>query len=345
MKNDKAVAAYLSPQSVLMALESVYHRPQNSFCSFVVFRRIGCANKGLIVPTYPTYIFHLSFRSLPKITNLVKMVMMEKKMMSPFNRLSKQSKQKTIQARYLVFATLIALFVVSLVTTNQSSSNIRGSIKAARDLQKNATIVSDIREVLDLVDDKSDSNDDTVANLLHEAANEVVPDLQKHEEATDSPEEVSSQVAGANRDDNNDDDDDETIFVDTTSTTDNTSLQERLLFRSIEVRNMISKTLLEAAEHIPSPKYFHFNPQYEEEGSATDHSCDKEDAYAGVAVDGWMPPQFGYPIESLNEWYKEYDASMKKIKNKDSGGRELRDFAAKETQKLRERRHRLFCED
>jgi len=270
------------------------------------------------------------------------MVVMEKKMMSPFNRLSKQSKQKTIQARYLVFASLIALLVVSLITTRQSSSNIRGSLKAVEDLQTNATIVSDIREVLDLVDDKSGSgsSDELVSELP-----EVAGATNVHEEATDSPEEVLSQVTIADRDDN-DDDDDETISVDTKGTTDNTlSLQKRLLFRSIEVRNMISKTLLEAAEHIPSPKYFHFNPQYEEEGSATDHSCDKEDAYAGVAVDGWMPPQFGYPIESLNEWYKEYDASMKKIKNKDSGGRELRDFAAKETQKLRERRHRLFCED
>jgi len=206
----------------------------------------------------------------------------------------------------------------------------------------NATIVSDIREVLDLVDDKSGSSgssDEVVSESPEKVFSSQVAGATNVHEATDSPEEVSSQVA-------DDDDDDETIFVDTTtSTTDNTSLQERLLARSIKVRNMISETLSEAAAHIPSPKYFHFNPQYEDEGPTTDHSCDQEDAYAGVAVDGWLPPLYGYPMESLNEWYKEYEASMKKIKNKDAGGQELRDFAAKEAQKLRKLRHRLFCED
>ena len=109
---------------------------------------------------------------------------MEKKLLSPFNRLSKHSRQRTIQARHLVFATLIALLVITFITTNQSSTSVRSSLRALEVQPTNATIVSDIREVLDLVDDKSDSNDDTVADLLHEAA--------------DSPVEVfSSQVAGA----------------------------------------------------------------------------------------------------------------------------------------------------
>ena len=273
------------------------------------------------------------------------MVMMERKMLSPFNRLSKQSKQKTIQARYLVFATLIALLVISLITTNQSSTSIRGSIKAVEDLQTTATILPDIREVLDLVDDKS-GNDEEGEEVVSESPEEVLSSqvagaTNVHEEATDSPEEVLSQVSTAERDD-----DGKTISVDTTSTTDNTlSLQERLLARSIEVRDMIRETLSEAAAHIPNPKYFHFNPQYDEEGTTTDHSCDQEDAYAGVAVDGWLPPLYGYPAESLNEWFNEYELSMKKIKNKDAGGSALRDFAAKETQKLRERRHDLFCVD
>jgi len=287
------------------------------------------------------------------------MVMMEKKMMSPFNRLSKQSKQKTIQARYLVFATLIGLFVISSITTNQSSNNIRGSIRTVEDLKlppTNATIVSDIREVLDLVDHKSDSSgisDEVVSELQmnKEAADSVDNKDDKdfsypvagatnvHEEGTDSPEEVSSQEAAER------DDDIETSTANTKSTTDNTlSLQERLLARSIEVRDMISETLTEAAEHIPSVKYFHFNPQYKEE-RPTDHSCDQEDAYAGVAVGGWLPPLYGYPAESLNEWFNEYELSTKKIKNKDAGGSALRDFAAKESQKLRELRHSLFCED
>jgi len=259
--------------------------------------------------------------------------------MSPFNRLSKQSKQKTIQARYLVFATLIGLFVISLITTNQSSTSVRSSLRALEVQPPNATIVSDIREVLDLVDDKSSSNGSRDGNSTETLEEVVLSQVEGatnvHEEATDSPEEVLSQVAVTDRDD-----DDDIISVDTTSTTtDITSLQERLLARSIEVRDMISETLSEAA-----PKYFHFNPQYKEEGP-TDHSCDQEDAYAGESVDGWLPPQYGYPAESLNEWFNEYELSMKKIKNKDAGGQELRDFAAKETQKLRERRHNLFCVD
>ena len=267
--------------------------------------------------------------------------MLKKKMMSPFNRLSKQSKQKTIQAKYLMFATFVGLLVITLITTNQSSTSVRSSLRALKVQPTNATILPDIREVLDLVEDKSgntdgvvpdlqmhddnnedsgSNNDDTVADFLHEAA-------------------IDSQVAVTDKDD-------KTSNVDTIGTTDNTlSLQERLLARSIEVRDMISETLSEAAAHIPSPKYFHFNPQYEEEGPTADHSCDQEDAYVGVAVDGWLPPQYGYPMESLNEWYIKYDISMKKIKNKDAGGSELRDFAAKATQKLRELRHSLFCKD
>ena len=285
----------------------------------------------------------------------MKMVMMEKKKLSPFIRLSKQSKQKTVQARYLVFATLIALFVVSLITTNQSSTSIRSSLRSLEVQPTNATNLLDIREVLDLVDDKSGSSD---------SSNEVVSEFPEHEEAAGSPDKVSSQAAGATNvheedtdslkevssqvavTDKDEDDVDETSNVDTTpSSTDSISLQERLLARSMEVRDMISETLSEAAAHIPNPKYFHFNPQYEEDGPTTDHSCDQEDAYAGVAVDGWLPPLYGYPAESLNEWFNEYELSMKKIKNKDAGGQELRDFAAKETQKLRERRHSLFCVD
>ena len=45
-----------------------------------------------------------------------------------------------------------------------------------------------------------------------------------------------------------------------------------------------------------------------------------EDAYANLAVDGWMPPQYGYPAESLNEWFKEYENRNTRIKNKDAGG-------------------------
>ena len=85
----------------------------------------------------------------------------------------------------------------------------------------------------------------------------------------------------------------------------------------------------------------------------TDHSCDQEDAFAGVPIEDsnedsnhspWVPPE-GFPAESVNKWNREYTISMHKIKEADVGGNELRELAAAEVESLRRLRHNLFCGD
>jgi len=127
------------------------------------------------------------------------------------------------------------------------------------------------------------------------------------------------------------------------------TLREKLLKRSLETKQLISKKLQEV---VAMPKnsryrnYQHSRPRAE----SGNISCDREDAFAGIPVDGgagtgaWVPPG-GFPTDSIQKWDREYKAAMRRIKEISVGGTELRELAKVEVEHLRQLRHSLFCGD
>ena len=78
----------------------------------------------------------------------------------------------------------------------------------------------------------------------------------------------------------------------------------------------------------------------------------QEDAFADIPIDGhgnnigrgWIPPN-GSSVQSIQQWEKEYQSMMQKMRDSDVGGDELREIAKSEVARLRELRHNLFCRD
>lgn len=131
---------------------------------------------------------------------------------------------------------------------------------------------------------------------------------------------------------------------------DRTTLRERMLRRSLDAKQTIMDKLKNEFYNISwqNPRYRSIDLQEQIEGKHL--SCDKEDAFAGIPIDRgakngqgfWMPPG-GYPIESITKWVHAYESSMRKIKQVEVGGDELRNFAKMEVKRLRKLRHDLFC--
>lgn len=70
----------------------------------------------------------------------------------------------------------------------------------------------------------------------------------------------------------------------------------------------------------------------------------QEDAFANTPVDGdWIPE--GFSAQSMQRWEQEYQSAVKKIRESNAGGEELRELARIEVQRLRQIRHELFCKD
>jgi len=131
---------------------------------------------------------------------------------------------------------------------------------------------------------------------------------------------------------------------------DRTTLRERMLRRSLHAKQSIVDKLKNEFYNYSSqnPRYRSIDLHKQIESKKI--SCDREDAFAGIPIDRgakngqgfWMPPG-GYSIESISKWVNAYELSMRKIKQVEVGGDELRNFAKIEVKRLRKLRHDLFC--
>ena len=280
--------------------------------------------------------------------------------MSPY----KEKKiDQAISSKVIVFATLALLFLISVIVTSQSSSQLRGSLEeivAEVPQEANATIPSTgLRvETAALTDYTLDSNDamgqtnngkeEVDRNASHETAVEDEVDAVSDETVVGEEHESSSRKKAAYQSTDDDDVPSQVIQLSETAVDVASDVASRLLARSLQVKEYVIKKLSDAIVPAQSPKYTHYLVQKETIDS-TDHSCDQLDAFAGISVEDsnhspWVPPE-GFPTESVNKWNQEYTISMQKIKEADVGGTELRELAAAEVENLRRLRHNLFCGD
>ena len=277
--------------------------------------------------------------------------------MSPY----KEKQDNQISSKVIVFATLALLFLISVIITSQSSSQLRGSLEvivAEVPQEANATISSTgLRvETAALTDYTLDSNDATNngkeevdRNASHETAVEDEVDAVSDETVVGEEHESSSRKKAAYQSTDDDDVPSQVIQQLSETAVDVASdVASRLLARSLQVKEYVIKKLSDAIVPAQSPKYTHYLVQKDTIDS-TDHSCDQLDAFAGIPVEDsnhspWVPPK-GFPTESVNKWNQEYTISMQKIKEADVGGTELRELAASEVENLRRLRHNLFCGD
>ena len=285
--------------------------------------------------------------------------------MSPFNKLSpyKEKQNEKISSKVIVFATLALLFLISVIITSQSSSQLRGSLEvivAEVPQEANATISSTgLRvETAALTDYTLDSNDaiEQTTDAIQEqvggnASRETAIEDEVNAvsgEANGEEHESSSKKKAAYQSTDDDDVPSQVIQLSETAVDVASDVASRLLARSLQVKEYVIKKLSDAIVPAQSPKYTHYLVQKETIDS-TDHSCDQLDAFAGISVEDsnhspWVPPE-GFPTESVNKWNQEYTISMQKIKGADVGGTELRELAAAEVENLRRLRHNLFCGD
>ena len=121
----------------------------------------------------------------------------------------------------------------------------------------------------------------------------------------------------------------------------------RLLARSLAAKEFIAEQL-EGVVHVPTPQYEHYQHSSNQIKRGTNNrSCDQEDAFAGMLIDGeggnaWSPPG-GFPLDSVQKWHQEYKLAMRRINKVSVGGDQLREVAKEEVKRLRALRHRLFC--
>ena len=289
-------------------------------------------------------------------------------MVSPKRRVISPYKEKkidqAISSKVIVFATLALLFLISVIVTSQSSSQLRGSLEeivADVPREANATISSSTGlrvETAALTDYTLDSNDameqtnngkeEVDRNASHETAVEDEVDAVSDETVVGEEHESSSRKKAAYQSTDDDDVPSQVIQLSETAVDVASDVASRLLARSLQVKEYVIKKLSDAIVPAQSPKYTHYLVQKETIDS-TDHSCDQLDAFAGISVEDsnhspWVPPE-GFPTESVNKWNQEYTISMQKIKEADVGGTELRELAASEVENLRRLRHNLFCGD
>lgn len=130
------------------------------------------------------------------------------------------------------------------------------------------------------------------------------------------------------------------------------TLRESFRARSLEAKEFIRNLLHEAfpSDTEPNPRYSqHHSQDLYSQTDSNDRSCEQLDAFAGIPIDGvdngpWIPP-IGSPPESVKKWEAAFRIAMRKIKEVNVGGSELRDVAEIEVQDLRELRHNLFCRE
>ena len=283
--------------------------------------------------------------------------------MSPY----KEKKiDQAISSKVIVFATLAILFLISVVVTSESAAQLRGSLEvivAEVPQEANATISSSTGlrvETAALTDYTLDSNDameqtnngkeEVGGNASHETAVEDEVDAVSDETVVSEEHESSSRKKAAYQSTDDDDVPSQVIQQLSETAVDVASdVASRLLARSLQVKEYVIKKLSDAIVPAQSPKYTHYQIQKDDTIYSMDHSCDQQDAFAGIPVDDsnfspWVPPE-GFPTESVNKWKQEYTISMQKIKEADVGGTELRELAASEVENLRRLRHNLFCGD
>ena len=124
------------------------------------------------------------------------------------------------------------------------------------------------------------------------------------------------------------------------------TLREQLRERSLEAKQHISKQL-QTQSVSPVHTIIQHYQHHQNQAERTLVSCDEEDAFPGIPVDGagngaWVPPG-GYPLSRVQTWDSEYNISMRRIKDVSSGGTVLRNFAKQEVLRHRKLRHKLFC--
>lgn len=127
-------------------------------------------------------------------------------------------------------------------------------------------------------------------------------------------------------------------------------LRERLRLKSIEAKEFVRQMLEELVEPIPNPLYHHYQETANDEDEVGNQglSCDQEDAFSGIPIDGvsgsgWVPPD-GHSKKKLKKWEDAYAKAMQNIKE-GGGGEKLQSIAKDEVQHLRKLRHQLFCGD
>ena len=117
--------------------------------------------------------------------------------------------------------------------------------------------------------------------------------------------------------------------------------------RSREVKQLIMDQLSGINNSPPNPRYHQLLQA--KQMTTKNISCAQDDAFDGIPIDDgkhhpWVPhPPGGYSREALSTWEKAFNDAMKRIREEESGGDTLREFAETEVKQLRKLRHSLFC--
>ena len=130
----------------------------------------------------------------------------------------------------------------------------------------------------------------------------------------------------------------------TTATAATVSIRDMILKRSLEVKEFVMDQFSGRFNSPLNPRYHPTLQKTSSKPAPRSLSCELEDAFAGVPIDAWVPNNpGGYSRETLTQWERSFNASMKLIREETAGGDKLREFAEKEVKELRALRHSLFC--